>query len=235
MNPSANELPRESRGRRRRPSRPALLTAVVVAVAATALVLSACTYGVTVGAAPSRAAYAFEAPLPVRAAVVADGDQLYRDVIAVSGQQCENTVYQVDARDSLADSVAGTLERLVREVDLTPVQMRREEMVANGYDLVVAVRPEVFDARIAGSGFTGLEASAGLVFAVSVFTGDGLVFRESVAGNAVQAGSSWGCGEGAAILADAVEVAMENAMTDLGELIANAPGLRTTFAAGPAH
>lgn len=233
MNPSANELPRESHGRRRRPPRPALLAAAAVAVLTTTL--ASCTYGVTVGAAPSRAAYAFEAPLPVRAAVVADGGQLYRDVIAVSGQQCENTVYQVDARDSLADSVAGTLERVVREVDLTPVQMRREEMVANGYDLVVAVRPEVFDARIAGSGFTGLEASAGLVLAVSVFTGDGLVFRESVAGNAVQAGSSWGCGEGAAILADAVGIAMENAMTDLGELIANAPGLRTTFAAGPAH
>lgn len=217
--------------RSRRMPRRALPAAAVAASAAGALVLSACTYGVVVRAAPSRAAYAFDSPLPARAAVFVDGDQLWRDVqiFAEVDGHCENSNYPVDARDALAGSVVGTLQPLVRQVDLTPVQMRRDDMVERGFDLVVAVRAEVFNAAVASTGFMGLEASTALVLAVSVFTEDGLLFRESVEGNAVQTSSGFGCDRGATILGAAVEIAMENAMTDLGELIANAPALRNTF------
>lgn len=200
----------------------------------TALVGASCTYGVTVRAAPSRAAYAFDEPLPARVAVFTDGDQLWRDVqiFAEEGGFCADSNYPVDARDALEGSVVGTLQPLVREVEATPVQIRRDDMVARGFDLVVAVRAEVFEPAIASTGFSGLEATVALGLAVSVFTEEGLLFRESVAGNAVQSSSGVGCDQGAVNLGNAAEIALENAMTELGELIANAPALRETFRSG---
>lgn len=203
-------------------------------LAVTAFVGASCTYAVTVRAAPSRAAYAFDEPLPARVAVFTDGDQLWRDVqiFAEEGEFCADSNYPVDARAALEGSVVGTLQPLVREVESTPVQMRRDDMVARNFDLVIAVRAEVFDAAIASTGFSGLEATAALSLAVSVFTEEGLLFRESVAGNAVQSSSGVGCDQGAVNLGNAVEIALENAMTELGELIANAPALRDTFRSG---
>ena len=211
---------------------PALAAAAILAVIA--LVGASCTYGVTVRAAPSRAAYAFDEPLPARVAVFTDGDQLWRDVqtFADEGGFCADSNYPVDARAALEGSVVGTLQPLVREVEATPVQIRRDDMVARGFDLVVAVRAEVFDPAIASTGFSGLEATVALGLAVSVFTEDGLLFRESVAGNAVQSSNGVGCDQGAVDLGNAVEIALENAMTELGELIANAPALRETFRSG---
>lgn len=208
--------------------------AALVILAVTALVGASCTYGVTVRAAPSRAAYAFDEPLPARVAVFTDGDQLWRDVqiFAEEGGFCADSNYPVDARDALEGSVVGTLQPLVREVEATPVQIRRDDMVARNFDLVVAVRAEVFDPAIAATGFSGLEATVALGLAVSVFTEDGLLFRESVAGNAVQSSSGVGCDQGAVNLGNAAEIALENAMTELGELIANAPALRDAFRSG---
>ena len=207
--------------------------AAALAVLAAALAGAACTYGVTVHEAPSRAAYAFDDPLPARVAVFVDGEQLWREVrIAPYGDHCEFSTYPVDARHALAGSVLGTLQPLVREVALTPVPLRRDDLAAHGFDTVIAVRAEAFDAAVAATGWSGLEASVGLRLAVSVFTERGLRFRESVSGFAVQGSSGTGCGRGAQDLGSAIEIAMENAMTDLGELIANAPALRETL--GPA-
>lgn len=214
----------------RKPHHRRFLPAATVAMLAAAVAGAACTYGVTVRESPSRAAYAFDDPLPARVAVFVDGEQLWREVrIAAHSDHCENSNYPVDARHILAGSVLGTLQPLVREIALTPVPLRRVDLAAQGFDTVVAVRAEVFDAAVAATGWSGLEASVGLGLAVSVFTEEGLQFRESVFGHAVQTSTGTGCGRGAEDLGSAVEIAMENAMTDLGELIANAPALRETL------
>ena len=187
-----------------------------------------CTYRVAVRPAPSREAYAFDGRLPARAAIFVDGEQLYRDVQMFSsdGEHCAGSQYPLDARNALGPSVLGTLEPLVDEVRLTATRIGREELERMELDAVIAVRAEVFDASIAASSFLRMEAAIGLSLAVSVFTGDGLQFRETVMGNAVQTGSGLSCGTGADLLADAAEIAIRNAMTDLGELVVNAPGLR---------
>lgn len=234
-NPTPNAIPTNGADPRpvasgRKPRNRRFAPAAIPALLAAVLAGAACTYGVTVRESPSRAAYAFEDPLPARVAVFVDGEQLWREVrIAAHSDHCENSNYPVDARHILAGSVLGTLQPLVREIALTPVPLRRGDLAAQGFDSVIAVRAEVFDASVAATGWSGLEASVGLRLAVSVFTEQGLQFRESVFGHAVQSSTGTGCGRGAEDLGSAVEIAMENAMTDLGELIANAPALRETL------
>ena len=198
-----------------------------------ALLLAACTYRVAVRPAPSNRAYAFEDRLPARAAVHVDAEQLFRTVSVLPAQDghCADTKYPVDARDALGQSVVGTLEPLVAEVRWSESRVRRSDLEPMGLDAVIAVRADVFDVAIVSTGFfgTGMEATAAVSLAVSVFTEEGLRFREIVAGNAVQSDSVLTCGDGAGLLGGAIEIAIENAMTDLGELIVNAPDLRDSL------
>ena len=183
--------------------------------------------------APSAEAFAFEAPLPAAAAVFVDADQLFRQVRMTpdldGDSLCEDVSYPVDAREALELSVLGTLERLVRNVSATAAPLDRQAMEARGLDAVIVVRADTFNVGLSSGAFLSFEAGAELTLSVSVFTGDGLQLREVVFGNAVQNQSGITCGNGAKALGAAVEIAIENAMTELGELIANSPALRSSL------
>ncbi len=193
-----------------------------------------CSQAVLVRPAPSYEAFAFEAPLPAAAAVFVDADQLYRQVrmapdLDDGDSLCDEVSYPVDAREALAVSVIGTLERLVQDVARTTVPLDRQAMEARGLDAVIVVRADTFNVGLTSGAFLSFEAGADLTLSVSAFTGDGLVVREVVFGNAVQNESGISCSNGAEALGAAVEIAIENTMTELGELIANSPELRLSL------
>ena len=204
-----------------------------IAVAGLALTALSCSQTVLVRPAPSAEAFAFEAPLPAAAAVFVDADQLFRQVRMTpdldGDSLCEDVSYPVDAREALELSVIGTLERLVRNVSATAAPLDRQAMEARGLDAVIVVRADTFNVGLSSGAFLSFEAGAELTLSVSVFTGDGLQLREVVFGNAVQNQSGITCGNGAKALGAAVEIAIENAMTELGELIANSPALRSSL------
>ena len=204
-----------------------------IAVAGLALTALSCSHAVLVRPAPSAEAFAFEAPLPAAAAVFVDADQLFRQVRMTpdldGDSLCEDVSYPVDAREALELSVLGTLERLVRNVSATAAPLDRQAMEARGLDAVIVVRADTFNVGLSSGAFLSFEAGAELTLSVSVFTGDGLQLREVVFGNAVQNQSGITCGNGAKALGAAVEIAIENAMTELGELIANSPALRSSL------
>ena len=204
-----------------------------IAVAGLALTALSCSHAVLVRPAPSAEAFAFEAPLPAAAAVFVDADQLFRQVRMTpdldGDSLCEDVSYPVDAREALELSVLGTLERLVRNVSATAAPLDRQAMEARGLDAVIVVRADTFNVGLSSGAFLSFEAGAELTLSVSVFTGDGLQLREVVFGNAVQNQSGITCRNGANALGAAVEIAIENAMTELGELIANSPALRSSL------
>jgi len=192
---------------------------------------SACTYVVNVHEAPSDAAYAFEGSLPARLAVFVDADQLYREVRPFdmyANWWCSDSKYPLDARGALPGSVLGTLDRLVAEVELTANPVGRRDMVDQGFDGVIVVRADTFDASL-GTKIGAFEARAHLTLSVSVFTEEGLLIRDVMVGEAVQNGDSHDCDEGAELLGGAMEIAIRNSMTALGELVVNSPELRFTF------
>ena len=205
-----------------------------LAVCGLALAAASCSQAVLVRPAPSYQAFAFDSPLQAAAAVFVDGDQLFREVRMtpdpVDGDSlCENVSYPVDAREALELSVVGTLQRLLRDVSPTAAPLDRQAMEARGLDAVIVVRADTFNVGLTSGAFLSFEAGAELTLSVSVFTGEGLQVREVVFGNAVQNEGGITCGNGAEALGAAVEVAIENAMTELGELIANSPELRRSL------
>ena len=200
------------------PLRPALGAAALAA-----LTLSGCAYTVMVRPTPALDAYVFE-PLPARVGVFVDADQLWREVHPIGEGLCEEASYTIDAREPLEASVMGTLERLVLEVQRVSSAAGREAMEARGLDAMIVVRADTFNVGLTTD--PTFEAGAELALSVSAFTSDGLQVREVVLGNGVQTGDSLGCGGGSDLLGHAVEIAVENAMTELGELIVNSPDLR---------
>ena len=197
-----------------------------------ALTALSCSYAVAVRPAPSQEAHAFEAALPAAAAVFVDGEQLWREVQVHGGEEhCGGARYPVDAREALQLSVIGTLEPLVREVVPTAAPLDRTAMEARDLDAVIVVRADTFHLGLTTGSFLRFEAGAELTLSVSAFTGDGLQVREVVFGSAVQNRSGFNCDNGAEVLAAAVEIAIRNAMTELGELIANSPRMRDSLGA----
>lgn len=181
--------------------------------------------------APSYDAFAFETPLPASAAVFVDADQLLREVHVVphpsgDGQHCIGSRYPVDAREALAVSVLGTMERLVRQVEPISTPLDGETMQARGLDSVIVVRVDTFHIGLASAALLTLQAGADLTLSVSAFTRDGLQLREVIFGHGFQHRSGAPCDAGAEVLGHTVETAIEDAMTELGELIANASALR---------
>ena len=207
-----------------------------VALAAWFLGTAACSHAIAIRPAPSYDLLVFEAPLPASAAVFVDGDQLRREVRITPEETggygwCGDSQYPVDAGQALELSVLGTLEQVIREVRRTATPMNREAMEARGFDSVVVVRADTFDARVAGNPFAGFEGNAELTLSVSAFTSDGLLLREIVYGSGVQNAAGMTCRGGAEALGLAVEVAIESAMTELGEIIANSSELRSSLGA----
>ena len=207
-----------------------------VALAAWFLGTAACSHAIAIRPAPSYDLLVFEAPLPASAAVFVDGDQLRREVRITPEETggygwCGNSQYPVDAGQALELSVLGTLEQVIREVRRTATPMDREAMEARDFDSVVVVRADTFDARVAGDPFAGFEGNAELTLSVSAFTSDGLLLREIVYGSGVQNAAGMTCRGGAEALGLAVEVAIESAMTELGEIIANSSELRSSLGA----
>lgn len=205
--------------------------------AAAATLAGACSHAVLVRPAPSYEAFAFDAPLPAAAAVFVDADQLFRDVPLMpdpSGDEhCGGSRYPVDAREPFEISVLGTMERLVRRVERTAAPLDREAMEARGLDSVIVVRVDTFNIGLTSGGLLNIsfEAGAELIVSVSAFTHEGLQVRETVFGNGVQTLRGITCDTGAAAIGAAIEVAIENSMTELGELIANSPALRRSLGA----
>ncbi len=197
---------------------------------------TACSHAVVVRPAPSYEAFAFDAPLPAAAAVFVDADQLFRDVPLMpdpSGDEhCGGSRYPVDAREPFKISVIGTMERLVRQVEPTAAPLDRAAMEARGLDSVIVVRVDTFNVGLSSGGMLDFEAGAELIVSVSAFTHEGLQVRDTVFGNGVQTLRGFTCDTGAAALGAAIEVAIENSMTELGELIANSPELRRSLGAG---
>ncbi len=196
-----------------------------------ALGAASCSHAVLVQPTPSYEVLAFEAGLPVDAAVFVDADQMLFEarIPDFADFTCANNSYPVDARESFEASVVGTLERLVRKLEHTPAPLNREEMEARRLGAVIVVRVDSFGVGVSTGFFRGFEAGADVAMQVSAFTADGLQIRDFVQGSSVQTGGGSRCSEGAQVVAQAVETAIGNAMTELGELIVNSPALRTSL------
>lgn len=206
-----------------------------IAVFPLGLILS-CSHSTVVRPAPSYDVLVFEALLPAAAAVFVDPDGLRREVHlgppATDGYGwCQDSRYPVDAGEALELSVIGTLELVMAEVHRTAIPFDRETMEASGFDAVIVVRADTFNAGVAGDPFSDFSGSAELTLAVSAFTSDGLLLREIVYGSGVHDASGMTCKGGAEAVGLAVEMAIESAMTDLGEAIANSHELRASLAA----
>ena len=224
MELAGRSAPAESRRKRALPA----------ALIAWCLGAAACSHAVVVRPAPSYEAFAFEAPLPASAAVFVDADPLLREVHVVphpsgDGEHCIGSRYPVDAREALAVSVLGTMERLVREVEPTSTPLDGETMRARGLDSVIVVRVDTFNIGLASGALLTFQAGAELTLSVSAFTRNGLQLREVIFGNGTQHRSGVLCDTGAEVLGHTVEAAIEDAMTELGELIANSPALRESL------
>ena len=196
----------------------------------------ACSHATVVRPAPSFDLLGFEAPLPAAAAVFVDSDGLRREVHlgpAESGGYgwCQDSRYPVDAGEALELSVVGTLEQVMDEVRRTATPFDRETMEASGFDAVIVVRADTFDARVAGDPFQDFQGNAELTLAVSAFTSDGLLLREIVYGSGVHDAGGTTCRGGAEAVGLAVQMAIESAMTQLGEVIASSHELRRSLAA----
>jgi len=205
-----------------------------VGLIAWCLGVAGCSHAVVVRPAPSHDAFAFEAPLPASAAVFVDADQLLRVVQVVphpSGdrEHCIGSRYPVDAREALEVSVLGTVERLVRQVEPISTRLGVETMLARGLDSVIVVRVDTLNIGLTSGALLTFQAGVELTLSVSVFTRDGLKLREVVFGNGIHHQSGARCDTGAEVLGHTVEAAIEDAMTELGELIANSPALRDSL------
>ena len=208
--------------------------ALPAALIAWCLGAAACSHAVVVRPAPSHDAFAFEAPLPASAAVFVDAGQLLRQVHVVphpsgDGEHCIGSRYPLDAREALAVSVLGTMERLVRRVEPISTPLDGEAMRARGLDSVIVVRVDTFHVGLASGALLTFQAGAELTLSVSAFTRDGLQLRELIFGNGIQHRSGVLCDTGAEVLGHTVEAAIEDAMTELGELIASSPALRDSL------
>lgn len=205
-----------------------------VALIAWYLGAAACSHAVVVRPAPSHEAFAFEAPLPASVAVFVDAGQLLREVHVVphpsgDGEHCIGSRYPVDATEALEVSVLGTLERLVRHVEPVSTPLDGERMQARGFDSVIVIRVDTFNIGLASGALLTFQAGVELTLSVSAFTRDGLKLREVIFGNGTQHQSGAFCDTGAEVLGHTVEAAIEDAMTELGELIANSPALRDSL------
>jgi len=226
--------PEGTRSKRRRGVRHNHLRAAIAAFPVS-LVLS-CSHSTVVRPAPSGGVFDVRAPLPGAAAVFVDEDGLRRDVRLGPAETggygwCQDSRYPVDAGDALGLSVLGTLERVMDEVHRTATPFDRETMEAGGFDAVIVVRADAFDAGVAGDPFVDFRGNAELTLAVSAFTSDGLLFRETVYGVGIHDAGGTTCKGGAEAVGLAVEMAIENAMTQLGEVIAFSDELRSSLAA----
>ncbi len=194
-----------------------------------------CSHSTLVRPAPSYAVLVFEAPLPAAAAVFVDADGLRREVHLGPEETggygwCQDSRYPVDAGEAVERSVIGTLEHVMDEVHRTPTPIGRETMEAEGFDAVIVVRADTFDAGISGDPFSDFSGNAELTLAVSAFTSDGLLLREIVYGSGVHDASGMTCRSGAEAVGLAVEMAIENAMTELGEALVHSQELRSSLA-----
>ena len=224
--------PEGTRSRRRRGVRNNHLR-VAIAALPLSLVLS-CSHSTVVRPAPSSDVLVFEAPLPAVAAVFVDAEGLRREVQLGPAEAggygwCQDSRYPVDAREALGPSVIGTLERVMDEVHRTATPFDRETMEASGFDAVIVVRTDTFDAGVAGDPFVDFRGNAELTLAVSAFTSDGLLLREIVYGSGVHNAGGTTCRGGAEAVGLAVEMAIESAMTQLGEVIASSHELRSSL------
>lgn len=207
----------------------------MLAALSSGLVLS-CSHATVIRPAPSHDLLVFEAPLPASTAVFVGAEQLRRDVHLGPEESggygwCQDSRYPVDAAEALELSVVRTLEQVVQEVRQTAAPLDRQAMEARGFDSVIVVRGDTFDAGISGDPFSGFRGNAELTLSVSAFTSDGLLLREIVYGSGVHDASGMTCKGGAAAVGLAVETAIHNAMTELGEIIANSQELRSSLAA----
>ena len=210
--------------------------AVPAALVAWCLGAAACSHAVVIRPTPSHDAFTFEAPLPASAAVFVDASQLLREVQVVphpsgDGQHCIGSRYPVDATEALALSVLGTVERLVHRVEPISTPPDGETMQARGLDSVIVVRVDSFNIGLTSGARLTFQAGAELTLSVSAFTRDGLQLRDAIFGSGIQHRSGVLCDTGAEVLGRTVETAMENAMTELGELIANSHELRSSLVA----
>ena len=200
------------------------------------VLLISCSHATVVRPAPAYDVLVFETPLPSTAAVFVDGAQLRREVHFGPGETggygwCQDSRYPVDAGEALELSVVGTLEQVVWEVHRTETPLDRQAMEAQGFDSVIVVRADTFDAGISGDPFANFTGTAELTLSVSAFTNDGLLLREVIYGSGVDQTTGMTCKAGAEAVGLAVEAAIETAMTELGEIIGNSRELRSSLAA----
>ncbi len=196
----------------------------------------ACSHATVIRPAPSYDLLVFEAPLPASAAVFVNAEQLRREVHLVREEAngygwCQDSRYPVDAGEALELSVVKTLEQVVEEVHRTAAPLDRQAMEARGFDSVIVVRADTFNAGISGDPFSDFTGNAELTLSVSAFTSDGLMLREIIYGSGVHDSSGMTCKGGAEAVGLAVETAIQSAMTELGEIIANSRELRSSLAA----
>ena len=207
------------------------------AIAAFPLSLAvSCSHSTVVRPAPSYDVFVFGAPVPAAAAVFVDTAGLRREVRLGPAETggygwCQDSRYPVDAGEALGPSVIGTLEQVMDEVHRTATPFDRETMESRGFDAVIVVRTDTFDAGVAGDPFVDFRANAELTLAVSAFTSDGLLLREIVYGSGVHDAGGTTCKGGAEAVGLAVEMAIESAMTELGEVIASSHELRNSLGA----
>lgn len=205
-------------------------TVTVVALAATAVVLSGCTYKATTNINPATNIYSnYSDKIAGKYALHVDAEKM-AGTFKVSGYACSAHKYPVDARNAFSVSVERTLENIVDELEVVSVPLDRTGLQASefsGMILVQATDLEIDLTVIPGFWSSEMKADAEITASIQVDGPNGRLLGSSVEGeddHTTDAGA--GCSGGGIAIGKAVENAIKETLERLGERLSNAPKLR---------
>lgn len=213
------------------------MKSISTAAAAAVLFLGGCSYQASAPVSPAYDVYSnYPDKIPGRFALHVDADDLNGEA-RVRGLSCSAHTYTVEGESAFVQSTLRTIENLVRSVQLVDDPLDRANMLAGGYDGMVMVNVEDFDASvqvIPGFWTSTMEADVDLAAGVTVDGTDGRLMGTTVsASEDAESASGGSCGIGAEAASEATGAAIEELMGRLGERLTNSQRVRDAFAGEP--
>ena len=199
-------------------------------VALSLLLVSGCSYQVAANIKPSYSVYsAYDDKIPGRVAVHVDATKA-NETIRVSGYACSAHKFPLETESEMRSAIVATLGNLIEEVQQVDRPLSSSELSSYGADAMVLVKVEEMDVDlvvIPGFWSAEMESDAYIALGVKADTRDGRKLGKMVSGRGeARANVGSACEGGAVAIAEAVEEALESALSQLGEEIANSERFR---------
>jgi hypothetical protein len=197
------------------------------------LILSGCAYQVPTNIKPSYNVYtAYDDKIPGHAAIFVDASK-GNETIKVTGLACSAHTFPVEARDSIQTAIVETLKNLMDEVQKVERPLTSSQLADVGSNVMVMVALEDMDIDlmvIPGFWTATMKSEAEIVLGVKVDTKDGRKVGTMVTGRGESTADSGGACEGGSIaIGEALEKALKQALSQMGEAISNSDRLRTAL------